>query len=65
MASMAEQTKTKRIIKGVKIPHPCGDPELPPEADFNLRSEIVRTSLEALQVKVDSPTIFVPEIAEL
>ena len=63
MVSMAEQMKVKRIIKGVRIPHPAGDPELSPESDLALRKEIVKKSLEAIQAKVDQPTIFVPEMA--
>ena len=63
MISMAEQMKVKRIVKGVKIPHPAGDPELTPESDLALRKEIVKISLEALQAEVKQPTIFVPEMA--
>ncbi len=60
MVSLAKQMGAKRIIQGVSIPNPCGDPSLPEEADQALRREIVKCALEALQAKVDGPTIFVP-----
>ena len=62
MTKIATQTKTNRVITGVRIPHPCGDPTLPPEADFALRRKIVECALEAVQTEVDSPTVFVPGV---
>lgn len=50
-----------RIVAGVKIPHPCGDPTLPEEADRALRQKIVECALNALQANVKSPTVFVPD----
>ncbi|MBI4528391.1 MAG: hypothetical protein HY695_31745 [Deltaproteobacteria bacterium] len=63
MAALAKQMKSNRIVVGTKIPHPCGDPSLPVEADHALRREIVTTALEAIQTEVNGPTIFEPEIA--
>ena len=63
MVSMAKQMGAKRIINGIRIPHPCGDPELPEESDRALRQGIVECALKALQTDVDSPTIFVPNVA--
>ena len=60
MVSLAKQMGAKRIIQGVSIPHPCGDPSLPEESDRAVRREIVKCALDALQAKVDGPTIFVP-----
>jgi glycine/betaine/sarcosine/D-proline reductase family selenoprotein B len=63
MATLAKQMKSNRIVAGTKIPHPCGDPNLPVEADGTLRREIVKTALKALQARVSGPTIFVPDIS--
>ena len=60
MTTMAKNTGANRIIAGVKIPHPCGDPGLSPEADHALRREIVKTALEALGTDVSGPTVFNP-----
>ncbi len=62
MAAMARQLGTNRIIMGTKIPHPCGDPNLSPEADKALRREIVKCALGALQAEVNGPTVFTPNI---
>ncbi len=61
MSMMAKQLGANRVITGTKIPHPCGDPSLPPEADKALRRKIITCALTALQSDVDGPTIFVPE----
>ena len=63
MAALAQQMKSNRIVAGTKIPHPCGDPNLPTEADQALRRKIVTTALKALQTGVRGSTVFVPEIS--
>ncbi|MBI4285809.1 MAG: glycine/betaine/sarcosine/D-proline family reductase selenoprotein B [Chloroflexi bacterium] len=60
MVGMAKQVGAKRIIKGIRIPHPCGNPNLPEEADRALRRRIVSAALKALQTNVAAPTIFEP-----
>ena len=60
---LAEQVGASRIVKGVRIPHPCGDPSLPPEVDSRLRRDIVETALNALQEEVVDPTLFFPNVA--
>ena len=63
MYPVAEQVRANRIVKGVSIPHPCGDPSLPQDLDLRLRREIVQTALNALQSEVKGPTVFTPNIA--
>jgi betaine reductase len=60
MFPVAEQVRAARIVKGVSIPHPCGDPNLPPELDARLRKQIVETALHALESEVTEPTVFTP-----
>ena len=62
MFPVAEQVRAARIVKGVSIPHPCGDPSLPPELDARLRKEIVETALRALEADVKAPTVFSPKV---
>ena len=47
MFPVAQQVRANRIVKGVSIPHPCGDPNLSKELDARLRREIVKTALRA------------------
>jgi betaine reductase len=63
MYPVAEQVRANRIVKGVSIPHPCGDPSLPPHLDARLRREIVETALKALETDVKGPTLFSPNMA--
>ena len=63
MYPVAEQVGASRIVKGVSIPHPCGDPNLPAELDAQLRQEIVEAALKALQSEVKAPTVFLPNMA--
>ncbi|MBI4525647.1 MAG: glycine/betaine/sarcosine/D-proline family reductase selenoprotein B [Deltaproteobacteria bacterium] len=63
MYPVAEQVGASRIVKAVRIPHPCGEPALSPELDARLRREIVTTALKALQSEVKGPALFVPNMA--
>ena len=48
---VALELGANRVIRGVKIPHPCGE-------EPGIREEIVRRALTALATPVDQPTIF-------
>ena len=63
MTMIAQQIGANRIVAGTKIPHPCGDPNISPNADKALRREIVNNALIALETDVKSPTVFVPEVS--
>lgn len=63
MFPVAQQVRANRIVKGVSIPHPCGDPNLSKELDARLRREIIRTALKALESDVEGPTVFSPSAA--
>jgi glycine reductase len=63
MFPVAQQVRAARIVKGVSIPHPCGDPNLPRELDAKLRQQIVQAALDALQTEVSEPTLFAPKLA--
>ena len=55
---LAQSNRVSRIIAGVAIRHPCGDPEKGQEIDLALRYQIVETALEALQADVDSSAVY-------
>jgi glycine reductase complex component B subunit gamma len=63
MFPVAQQVRANRIVKGVSIPHPCGDPNLSKELDARLRREIIQTALRALESEVKGPTLFSPPVA--
>ena len=46
-----------RIVRGVRVPHVCGDPALSEDRDRELSERIVRT---ALATRVTEPTLFEP-----
>jgi len=52
------QAGANRVVQGVKIEHVCGDPALPPEADRDLRRQIVERALRALATDVEAPRLF-------
>ncbi len=47
-----------RIVPAVAIPHPLGNPELPEDEERELRLNLVRKALRALQVEVEKQTVF-------
>ncbi len=57
---LALTTGASRVIRGARIEHVCGDPDLGEEKDFAYGLEIVRAALNALQTQVSGPTLFEP-----
>ena len=49
---------TNRIVPGVAIPHPVGDPLKGPEADRAIRRKVLLKALDALQTEIQEQTIF-------
>ena len=47
-----------RIVPAIAIPHPLGNPKLSREEEKTLRRQLVEKALKALQVEVDSQTVF-------
>ena len=60
LGPVASDLGANRVVRGVKIPHPCGDPTLEPSGDHALRVGLVRMSLRALATKLDAAQIFEP-----
>jgi len=57
---LALTTGANRVIKGCRIEHVCGDPNLGLEKDHAYGLSIVRTALKALQTPVNGPTLLDP-----
>jgi glycine reductase complex component B subunit gamma len=53
-------TGANRVVRGSRIEHVCGDPDLGPEKDYAYGLRIVRTALQSLTQSVDGPTLFDP-----
>jgi len=47
-----------RIVPAVAIPHPLGNPELPIDEERELRLDLVKKALRALQTEVEQQTVF-------
>lgn len=63
LTMLGKQVGANRVVAGTKISHPCGDPGLSEEDDWELRRKIVEKSLDSVQTDVESPTIFVPSVS--
>ena len=58
LGPVAVDLGANRVVKGVKIPHPCGDPTLDEPHDQALRRAIVERSLQAIATAVPRPMVF-------
>jgi len=47
-----------RIVQGVAITNPVGNPELSREREKELRRRLVQKALEVLQMKIESQKVF-------
>jgi betaine reductase len=61
MTSVAKASGANRILVAGRIPHPVGDPSLPPQREQAYRRQVVEAALAALTVPVTGPTAFEPE----
>ena len=65
MATVVPISKTigaNRIIPGVGIPYPLGDPTQGEEDSYKIRERMVRRALKALTIPVDDQTVFEKDI---
>jgi hypothetical protein len=57
---LALTTGANRVVRGCRIEHVCGNPDLGPDKDREYGMRIVRMALRALSTKVTGPTLFDP-----
>lgn len=53
-------TGANRVVRGARIEHVCGDPNLGREKDYAYGMRIITCALEALGTAVAGPTLFDP-----
>jgi len=58
LPTIAQMVGANRILRGVSITHPTGDPSLGAGEERDLRVAIVRRALEMLTVEVGSGTVW-------
>ena len=58
LPTIAQMVGANRILRGVSITHPTGDPSLATGDEHDLRLAIVRRALEMLSVEVDAGTVW-------
>jgi glycine/betaine/sarcosine/D-proline reductase family selenoprotein B len=58
LPTIARMVGTNRILRGVAITHPTGDPSLAVGAELALRRSIVARALEMLATEVEPTTIW-------
>ena len=58
LTTLATEVRANRIVAGVRIPHPVGNPTLAPDKEIALRVAVVKRALEVLTLRVDGPTVF-------
>lgn len=55
---ISQTVGANRILPGVAIPYPTGDPGLSKDEELSLRKEMMLKALEALKTQVKEQTIF-------
>jgi glycine/betaine/sarcosine/D-proline reductase family selenoprotein B len=58
LPTIAQMVGTNRILRGMSITHPTGDPSLATGDEHELRVRIVRRALEMLTTEVGPATIW-------
>ena len=58
LGPVAADLGANRVVRGIKIPHPCGDPSLDLAGDHDLRVRLVRGSLKAISTSLQQAAIF-------
>ena len=58
LPTIARMVGANRILRGVAITHPVGDPSLAADEEHDLRVTIVRRALEMLATQVEPRTVW-------
>jgi glycine reductase complex component B subunit gamma len=58
LPTIAQMVGANRILRGVSITHPTGDPSLATGDEHELRVRIVRRALEMLAAEVEPSTVW-------
>ena len=58
LTSLAEEIRANRIVAGVRIPHPLGNPTLTPDNERRVRMAVTLRAVNVLTESVDGPRVF-------
>jgi len=58
ITTISKSVGANRIVPTIAIPHPVGNPILPPDKELELRRKLVKKALDAFKVEVGEPTEF-------
>jgi len=56
--TISQTVGANRIIPAVAIPHPLGNPRLPAEEEKEVRRNLLKKALAALQTPIEEQTVF-------
>lgn len=57
MYTIASNAGANRVVAGTKIPHPCGDPELPAKRDREISRKVLLAALGLLEKRLEKTQI--------
>ena len=58
LTSLAEEIRANRIVAGVRIPHPLGNPTLTQDNERRVRMAVTLRAVNVLTESVDGPRVF-------
>ncbi len=58
LPTIATMIGANRVVRGIAITSPCGDPERSPAGERELRRRIVERALELLETDVETGTVW-------
>jgi glycine reductase complex component B subunit gamma len=56
--TISQTVGANRIVPAVAIPHPLGNPGLPPAEEKDVRRNLMMKALAALQTPIEEQTVF-------
>ena len=56
--TISQTVGANRIVPAVAIPHPLGNPKLPLAEEKELRRNLLKKALDALQTPIEDQTVF-------
>lgn len=59
MFTLASNGGANRVVAGTKIPHPCGNPELPAKRDREIGRKVLLAALGLLEKRLEEPQIVI------
>lgn len=62
LVNIAKTVGVNRIVPGVAVPYPLGNPKLSPEDEWKLRYHRVGVALDALETDIEEQTVFTVKI---